>query len=126
MITIKTKMLALLSLLGLLLFAPASQAEEYCCKVMFKQDGTRLYKFDETSPAILGYSLRDSWDMATAMSPDVLDISNETSTPEYFYIMSDGTLILVTEKVSTQVFEYGFLTPWELSSASFTRIHEAQ
>ena len=124
MITIKTKILALLSLLGLLFFTSDSPTKKNFSGVHFKPDGAKFYGLNFKGLEVIECNLPIIWDLSSAEFSAALDVSAQTPTPEYIAVESDGTKLWLTERTSTRVFEYGFSTPWKLRSAFFLVAHE--
>lgn len=89
--------------------------------IFMKEDGTRLYLFNNAADIIEQYNLSPAYDFSsiTPDSPDeTLSTSTEDSSPLNFTISSDGTKLYMFGQTNNTIYRYTMSTAWDLSTAT--------
>ena len=95
----------------------------------FNNDGTKMYITGYATDSIYQYSLSTAWDISTATYDNVsLDISATNPYPTCLKFNNDGTKLWVVSPnvlagTSESIYEYGFTTPYDLSTASYSNVN---
>lgn len=95
----------------------------------FNNDGTKMYITGYATDSIYQYSLSTAFDVSTATYDNVsLDISATNPYPTCLKFNNDGTKLWVVSPNSTagtseSIYEYGFTTPYDLSTASYSNVN---
>jgi len=93
--------------------------------IQFNDDGTKFYVASIQNKKIFEYDLSTAYDVTTATYNSVsldLTVGPSSSSSSYgFSISSDGTELYTFMRVSPYVFQWTLSTPWDLSTASYTR-----
>jgi hypothetical protein len=87
----------------------------------FNDTGTKLYALSSTTETVREYSLGTPWDISTLVYGGVnLDISGEigVNTFQKITFTEDGIYMLVLD--SGVIYRYDLITPWDLSTASWS------
>lgn len=72
---------------------------------------------------MLGANRERGWNIIYALSlgTETKSISSQTSAPTGLTFKPDGTTMYVTGSSPDSIFEYGLASPWDVSTASYTR-----
>ena len=95
----------------------------------FNNDGTKMYITGYATDSIYQYSLSTAFDISTATYDNVsLDISSTNPYPTCLKFNNDGTKLWVVSPnvlagTSESIYEYGFTTPYDLSTASYSNVN---
>lgn len=101
-------------------FTASQAANAYATE--FSSDGTKLYILF-ANDTIYQYSLSTPWDI-TPGSPSYDSISLSTSAQDSgmqgFEFSADGTKLFLIGQTNDNVYEYGLVTPWNISTATYS------
>ena len=86
------------------------------------RDGTRMFVVDRGLDNIRSYTLSTAWNISTASyDSKQLDVSGKETTPKGLAVDPDGNYVYVCGAISDSVHQYTMSTPFDLSTATFTR-----
>lgn len=91
--------------------------------VFFKDDGTRMYVVGMSNDKVYEYSLSTAWNPLGGSAVFVRDFSvvAQDTVPSGLFFKPDGTKMYVTGTGSAFVNEYDLATPWNISTASYSK-----
>jgi DNA-binding beta-propeller fold protein YncE len=87
----------------------------------FKPDGSQLYVTGNNTDNVYEYSLSTPYDISTAGSTGVFDVSGQDGVPEGIAFNSDGTKMYVVGNEFENVNEYSLTTAFDISTASISQ-----
>jgi sugar lactone lactonase YvrE len=97
-----------------------SSQDPYLRHMTFKPDGTKMYTTTGDDQYVWQYSLSTAWDVSTASyDSKYLDVSSETLNARCSQFNSDGTIMFMGERYSSNVYQYSLTTGWDISTASY-------
>ena len=88
--------------------------------VTLSLDGTKLFVIGGSLDNIYEYNLSTPFDLSTATSGTVFDISNESTNPTGMAFSSDGFDLYVSDNLSDVIFQYQLSVAYDLSTASYS------
>ena len=88
--------------------------------IFFKDDGTKFFGLLGAN-TIYQYALSTAWDISTSSyESKSFNSGTQTSFPEAVSFKSDGTIMYVTSRSSTDaIYQYTLSTAWDVSTASY-------
>jgi len=87
----------------------------------FSDDGDIMYIVGATLDKVYQYTLETAWDVSTAeYSSKSFDATDEGFELEAIGFKNDGTVMLLLQGISNNVFQYSLSTAWDVSTASYT------
>ena len=91
--------------------------------VFFKDDGTRMYVVGMSNDKVYEYSLSTAWNPLGGSAVFVRDFSvaAQDLVPSGLFFKPDGTKMYITGTGSAFVNEYDLATPWDISTASYSK-----
>lgn len=98
-----------------------SAQETVSTAIQFDDTGTRMYVMGTTGDDINQYDLSTPWDISTASFVRVSAALAQDTTPQSFVFKPDGSRVYVRGNTNRRVSEYVLLTPWDVSTISFSR-----
>lgn len=91
--------------------------------MFFGDGGTKLYIVGSTSDTVYQYTLSSAWDLSTAIYASLsFSVASQETVPNDVFFKSDGTIMYVMGTSGTDVNQYALLTPWDVSTASYTQV----
>ena len=88
--------------------------------VVFKPDGLIMYIVGVQNNTVYQYTLGAAWDVSTAsFASKSKDVSPQEGTPSGVSFSSDGTKMYISG-ADDIIYQYTVVTPWDVSTASFT------
>jgi hypothetical protein len=90
--------------------------------IAFNSDGTKLHILRLFLGGIDQYTLSTPWDVSTALSDGSLDISGQISTRGNFCFSEDGKILLVSDNIALNIFQYTLSTAWNVTTGIYSGI----
>lgn len=89
----------------------------------FKPDGTKVYVTGQAIDFVFQYSLSTPWNISTMSYDNIsFSVAAQELNPQGIVFKPDGTKMYVIGTSGDDVNEYTLSTPWDISSASYTRV----
>jgi DNA-binding beta-propeller fold protein YncE len=88
----------------------------------FKFDGLSMFVLSDSANAVVQYDLSTAWDSSSAAFVRSFSVGSQETTPSGLFFKTDGTKMYVCGANDDDVNEYSLSTPWNISTASFTRL----
>lgn len=89
--------------------------------IYLKPDGTKMYLLGQTNDRVYEYNLLDPFGIGSAVFVQFLNVTDKDATPTGLYFSENGDYLYMIGSTSDSIHQYTLSTPWDLSSASFTR-----
>ncbi len=90
--------------------------------VAFKGDGSAMYVTDADSGSVVHYSLSTAWNISTKTHVQSFSTSAQASDPSSLAFRPDGKrMYFVGIQGGDAIYEYGLSSPWDISTALFSR-----
>jgi len=93
--------------------------------VFFSDDGGKMYITGRAGRTVEEYTLTTNWDVSTASLTYTLDISGQDSAPEGLFFKDGGSKMYVIGASNDTVYQYGFTSNWDLSTASYDSVSKS-
>lgn len=91
-------------------------------QVSFKPDGTKMYVGGSTNEKIYQYSLSSAWNVSSATYDNVfISVAGQDISSRGDMISWDGTRMYMSGNTTPSIYQYNLSTPWDLSTATYTR-----
>ena len=93
--------------------------------LLFNNDGTTLYVLDDINANIYAYTLSAAYDISTASTTSAttaLSVSAQEAFPKALLFNNDGTTLYVMGIEGDDVNAYTLRTPYDISTATFSKI----
>ena len=88
-----------------------------------RPDGTKIYVVDSDNDTVYQYSLGTAWDISTlSYDSNSFSVASEESIPRGLSLSSDGTKLFILGQIADRILEYTLNTPWDISTAYYSRI----
>jgi len=87
----------------------------------FNSDGSQLYVIGASNANVYQYGLSTAYDISTASFVRSLDVSPQDSTPIGLVFKPDGSQLYVIGNSTSNVYQYGLSTAYDISTASFSQ-----
>jgi len=94
--------------------------------IYFKDDGTKMYVLGNTGDDVNEYLLSTAWAIHTASYTQSFSVAGKETTPNGLFFKSDGAEMYIVGNTSDSAHQYTLSTPWDVSTASFTRSFSVQ
>jgi len=89
--------------------------------IYFKDDGTKMYIIGANGDDVNEYLLSTAWAIHTASYTQSFSVTGQDTNPTGLFFKSDGAEMFICGNQSDSVHQYTLSTPWDISTASFTR-----
>lgn len=91
--------------------------------LFFGDSGTKMYITGTTTDTVYQYTLSTPWDLSTASYANLfISVAAQEATPTDVFFKSDGTIMYVIGTTGDDVNQYALTVPWNVSTASFTKV----
>lgn len=88
----------------------------------FNPDGTKVYICGRIADTVKQWSLSSPYDVGTMSDDSVsLSIGSQDTEPRSIAFSSDGSKMFMVGATSNLIYQYGFTTPWDISSGSYEK-----
>jgi len=87
----------------------------------FKPDGSQLYVSGSGNDNIYQYGLSTAFDVSTASFVQSFDVSSQSGVPAGVVFKPDGSQLYIVDDPTTNVYQYGLSTAYDISTASFSQ-----
>lgn len=92
--------------------------------IVFKSDGTSMFILSNNARTVFQYTLSTPWDVSTATyASKSLSVSSQDIAPQDIQFNPSGTRMFMVGSVSSKVYEYDLVTPWDISSGSYNSVN---
>lgn len=89
--------------------------------LFFKPDGTKMFVLGLSGRDVNEYNLSTAWDVSSASYARNFSVSSQETSPFGLFFKPEGDKMYILGYDSDRVNEYSLSTPWNLSTASYTR-----
>jgi len=93
--------------------------------LFLKPDGTKMYISGNTGDAVYEYDLSTPWDVSSASYLQNFSVAAQESSPNGIFFKPDGTKMYVAGAGNNGVSQYDLSTAWDISSASYIQVFDA-
>lgn len=90
--------------------------------LFFKSDGLSLYITGSGNDYVSQYTLTTAWDVTTATFLQRYSVTAQETLPQGVFFSTDGSKMYVMGLAGDDVNEYTLSTPWNVLTASYTRV----
>ena len=91
--------------------------------MIFNNDGTKFYILFDSNDRISEYGLTTPYDISTAtLTGATLNVGAQDTSPKAMLFNNNGTILYILGDQNNRISEYGLTTPYDISTATFTRI----
>lgn len=90
--------------------------------LFFKSDGLSLYITGSGNDYVSQYTLTTAWDVTTATFLQRYSVTAQETLPQGVFFSTDGDKMYVMGLAGDDVNEYTLSTPWNVLTASYTRV----
>lgn len=89
--------------------------------LFFKPDGTKMYIIGTSGDDVNEYTLSTAWDVSSATYSQNFSVAAQDTGPESLAFKSDGSKMFITGTAGDTVDEYDIETPWDISTATYSK-----
>ena len=89
--------------------------------LFFKPDGTKMFVLGDQSQRIWQYTLSTAWDVSTAGSGQLFNLSSQDGGVQGVFFKPDGLKMYMIGRSNDKIYEYNLSTAWDTSTLSYSQ-----
>lgn len=90
-------------------------------RVVFGDEGTKMYVIGESSDSLHQYDVSTAWDVSTAAFVRSLNVNAQEPNPQGVFFKPDGSKLYIIGRTDDDISEYSLATSWDISTASYSQ-----